>query len=72
MNPLVCWREKTVQELDDEKLAIATKLDEPKKAFAAIIEQQWDNSAELQAAFPNPNGYAKMKQDAIARYKAKL
>ncbi len=58
--------------LDAEKDTQALALAKPKKAFTAIIEQLWDNSAELQAAFPNPNGKTKMKQDAIARYRAKL
>ena len=59
-------------DLDAEKETAATELADPKKAFAAVLELLWDNSAELQAAFPNPNGQNKFKQAAIAVYKAKL
>ncbi len=69
MNPSICWRYKTPQELDDEKTARAVELDEPKKAFAALIEQLWDNSTELQAAFSDANA---QKQDAVQRYKNKI
>lgn len=50
----------------------ANELANPKKAFAAILELLWDNIAELQAAFPNPNGKSKLKQAAIGLYRDKL
>ena len=50
----------------------AQLMDEPQKAFAALMELLWDNSAELQTAFPNPGGKAKFKQTGIAAYRAKL
>ena len=55
-----------------EKAAEAIELADPKKAFAAVLEILWDNSAELQAAFPNPDGKAKLKQAAVTAYGAKL
>lgn len=63
------WREPNAQEVDDNLTAQSLELADAKKAFAAVIEMLWDNSAELQVAYATP---ADMKQDAIARYKAKL
>lgn len=59
-------------DIDYQNTLKANELTDPKKAFAALMELFWDNSAELQAAFPNPNGRNKLKQAAIAVYKAKL
>jgi hypothetical protein len=50
----------------------APLLDDPQKAFAALMELLWDNSAELQSAFPNPDGKAKFKQAGVAAYRDKL
>lgn len=59
-------------DVDYQNTLTANELADPKKAFAALMELLWDNSAELQAAFPNPNGQSKFKQAAVAGYKAKL
>lgn len=59
-------------DVDFQNTKIANELADPKKAFAAILELLWSNSAELQTVFPNPKGQDKFKQAAIDAYKAKL
>jgi hypothetical protein len=59
-------------DVDLQKDKIAAELADSKKAFTAILELLWDNSAELQAVFPNPNGKTKFKQAAVGAYRAKL
>lgn len=59
----------TQAEIEAQKDANALELNESKKAFAAILEILWDNSAELRAAFPTKEA---LKQAAVAAYRAKL
>ena len=66
MNPLVCWRLKTSQELDTKKTAVAT--DALKLVAACLLEAVFDMKA-------NPANYptaASLKQKALELYKAKL
>jgi hypothetical protein len=62
----------TQAEIDAQKDARAPLLNEPQKAFAALMEILWDNSAELRTVFPDPDGKAKFKQAGVAAYRAKL
>ena len=66
MNPLVCWRLKTAQELDAEKTAVASEA--LKLVAASILEAVFDMKS-------NPANYptaASLKQKAIELYKARL
>jgi len=76
-DPMNCWVPKTQADLGAEKTAEAQEFSVNKKAFAALVEQIWDNSSEYQAAFPDNTpgdgtGKQKAKQDALQRYEAKL
>ena len=66
MNPLVCWRLKTAQELDAEKTATASEA--LKLVASCILEAVFDMKA-------NPANYptaASLKQKALELYKARL
>ena len=66
MNPDVCWRLKTAQELDAEKTTVATTA--LKLVAASILEAVFDMKQ-------NPANYptaASLKQKALELYKAKL
>lgn len=72
MNQMICWKDKTAQELDNEKTIEASKLANPIKAHAAVLETLWDAIPDLQNAYPNPGGKGKLKKAANQAYKAKL
>ncbi len=66
LNPLVCWRMKTAQELDAEKTIVAS--DALKLVASCILEAVFDMKA-------NPTNYttaASLKQKALELYKARL
>ena len=66
MNPEVCWRLKTMQELDTEKTVVASEA--LKLVASCLLEAVFDMKA-------NPTNYptaASLKQKALELYKARL
>lgn len=68
LNPSVCWRLKTAQELDNEKEAIAQLLGELKPVIESVLEIIYENP-DLNAAFATINLFKVAVKD---RYKSKL
>ena len=66
MNPLVCWRLKTSQELDAEETATAS---EALKLVASCILEAVFDMKQNPANYPTA---ASLKQKALELYKAKL
>ena len=69
MNPEVCWRLKTTQELDAEKTDTAKKLPDYKLAIKALAKVTWNSVPALKTAFPT---YAEYQTAIINQYKALL
>ena len=68
LNPLVCWRLKTAQELDAEKTETAQKMADVKLVASCLLEAVFDMKQ-------NPTNYptaASLKQKALELYKARL
>ena len=66
LNPLVCWRLKTSQELDTEKTAVAT---DALKLVASCLLDVMFLVKENPANYPTA---ASLKQKALELYKARL
>ena len=69
MNPLVCWRAKTIQELDAEKIETAQKLPDYRLAIKALAQITWNSVPALKTAFPT---YAEYQTAIINQYKTLL
>ena len=65
LNPAVCWRQKTAQEIDAEKESRADLFRDIKPAFAATLEIIYENSAEMQSAFPSINAFKIAVRDRL-------